>query len=608
MDSATPTLADIAHGDHCCLLFSSEQDQLEVTVPFLALGIERGERSLYVGDPGSVERVREGCKSFGLDVAGEVTRGRLVLDSRRDFLEKDQFVTDRMLGFLQQAYDETLGQGYAALRAAGDVSWQVGPRSDFSDIVYYEALLDLFFLGKRMVGMCEYPRDRVPEEVLAGILDTHRTALFDRTVCHNSHYLPPELLIEKDTRAREAKRLEWVTSQLLRVRKAESDRKLLEAQLHQSQKMEAIGRLAGGIAHDFNNIMMVILGNCELATEQRGLDDPLVRGALREVKDAAERATGLTRQLLAFSRKQVLEPQILNLNEVVVNVDRFLRRLIGEDIEVSTQLAAGLDKVTVDPNQVEQIILNLAVNARDAMPTGGKLTIETANVTLDLEYAREHEGVVPGPFVMLAMSDSGVGMTPEVRARIFEPFFTTKPVDKGTGLGLATVYGIVKQSGGDVWVYSEPGKGTTFKVYFPSSGQAVGVTGEAAVPPRPGRGETILVVEDDPSLRRLVRHVLEAGGYEVIMAEDGEEALRLSAEHAEPIHLMLTDVVLPGISGPDLADRLTALRPGLKIVFTSGYTDDAVIRHGKLEQGTAFVQKPAASSTLLRRIGELLNS
>ncbi len=251
--------------------------------------------------------------------------------------------------------------------------------------------------------------------------------------------------------------------------------------------------------------------------------------------------------------------------------------------------------------------MNLAVNARDAMPGGGKLTIETANVLLDIEYAREHEGVLPGPYVMLALSDSGFGMTPEVRARIFEPFFTTKPVDKGTGLGLATVYGIVKQSGGDIWVYSEPGKGTTFKVYFPSAGRPKTSTSQPALPVRAGRGETILAVEDDPSLRRLVRHVLEAGGYQVIMAEHGEEALRVCAGHADPIHLVLTDVVLPGISGPDLAERLKVLRPGLKILFTSGYTDDAVIRHGRLERGTAFVQKPASSSTLLRKIGELLD-
>ncbi len=605
--NVTRALSDISHGDHCCLLFSNEEDQVEVTVPFLATGLERGERSVYLGDPASIERMREGLRLHGVNVERERSQERLVLDLNRDFLDDGRFTPDRMLGFLQQAYDETIGRGFTALRAAGDVSWQVGPRRDFRDVVYYEALLDVFFRNKRLVGMCQYPRHRCPPEVLAGVLNTHGTALLDQKVCDNFHYLPPELLIEMDPEVREKMRLEWMVSQLDRVRQAEREQTRLQDQLNQSQKMEAIGRLAGGVAHDFNNIVTVIMGNSELIAENATLD-PIAEGALQEVQDAADRATRLTRQLLAFSRKQVLQPRVIDLNEVVENVDRFLRRLIGADIDLVTRMQKDLGRVRVDPSQVEQVILNLAVNARDAMPQGGKLTVETGNAMLDEEYCRLRPGVSPGRYVMLSVTDSGTGMSPEVKARIFEPFFTTKGADQGTGLGLATVYGIVKQSGGDVWVYSEAGKGTTFKVYFPSVGEEVPVE-ESVAPVGPARaGETILVVEDEPALRRLFGQVLESGGYQVLTAANSEEAIRLCRSQGGPIHLVLLDVVLPGTSGPVLAGKLRAAKPDLRIVFMSGYADDAIVRHGELEPGTEFIAKPVSARHLLDRLAQVLQS
>jgi len=387
-----------------------------------------------------------------------------------------------------------------------------------------------------------------------------------------------------------------------------TERKQLEEQFHQAQKMEAVGRLAGGVAHDFNNLLTAILGSADLVLDSLTPGVP-EREEVEEIRKAALRAADLTRQLLAFSRQQVIAPTVLNPNEVVANMDKLLRRLLGEDVELRTALAADLAAVKADPSQLEQVVLNLAVNARDAMPSGGKLTIETQNVELDEVYARGHISAQPGTYVMLAVSDTGVGMDAATQARIFEPFFTTKERGKGTGLGLATVYGIVKQSGGWIWVYSEPGHGTTFKIYLPR------VT-EAAPPPAPSpapsvsvRGsETVLVVEDEAMIRHLVQKVLKANGYTVLVAASGRDAEHVAAQHDGPIHLLVTDVVMPGMNGRELANRLAAARAGIQVLYLSGYTDDAIVHHGVLEPGVAFLQKPFTPAVLGRKVREVLDS
>ena len=385
-----------------------------------------------------------------------------------------------------------------------------------------------------------------------------------------------------------------------------TERKSLEEQLRQSQKIEAVWRLAGGVAHDFNNLLGVIMGFSELLLDRLDSKDEL-RQFAHEVHKAGERGAGLTRQLLAFSRRQVLAPQVLDLNDVVANTDKMLRRLIGEDIELFTVRRPGLARVKADPGQIEQAILNLAINARDAMPQGGKLTVETANVELDEAYARSHVAVQPGPYVMLVVSDTGCGMDAETKARLFEPFFTTKEQGKGTGLGLATVYGIVKRSGGYIWVDSEPGQGSTFRIYLPRLEEAIEPVGPsdavvAAVP----ASETILLVEDEEPLREVVRKSLESKGYTVLEAKDGAEAIQLSEWHQGPIHLILTDVVMPGMSGRVLVQRLTPLRPEMKVLYMSGYADDAIIRHGVLDESVAFLQKPYRLDTLALKVRELL--
>jgi PAS domain S-box-containing protein len=391
-------------------------------------------------------------------------------------------------------------------------------------------------------------------------------------------------------------------------KKAEQDKLLLEQQLRQAQKMEAIGQLTGGIAHDFNNMLTVILGYSELMLRSLRSDDPM-RSEVEQVQEAGVRASLLTRQLLAFSRKQVLDPKVLDLNAVLTNIDRMLQRVIGEDIDLVTMPAPGLGRVKVDPGQIEQVIMNLAVNARDAMPQGGKLTIETANVELDNAYARKHVSVRPGSYVMLAVSDTGCGMDAETQARIFEPFFTTKEVGKGTGLGLSTVYGIVKQSDGNIWVYSEPGRGTTFKVYLPIVEGAVETVEPSVAPAGAVRGsETILLVEDDAGIRRLVRQVLAERGYWVLEAIDGKHAIQISEQHTVPIHLLVTDLVMPEMSGRDLAEHLKPSRPNMKVIFMSGYTDKAIVHRGELDPGTAFLQKPFTPDALARKVREVLDA
>jgi two-component system cell cycle sensor histidine kinase/response regulator CckA len=380
-----------------------------------------------------------------------------------------------------------------------------------------------------------------------------------------------------------------------------------EEQLRQAVKMEAVGCLAGGVAHDFNNILTAITGYCELLLTKQDLQDP-VRHDVKHILAAAEQAASLTRQLLAFSRKQVLQPQRLDLNQVVDNLDKMLRRIIGEDIELVTVLGPELGTVMADPGQIEQVIMNLAVNARDAMPQGGKLTIETANADLDEAYSQRRVEVQPGPYVMLAVSDTGVGLDQESQARIFEPFFTTKELGKGTGLGLSTVYGIIKQSGGHIWVYSEPGDGTTFKIYLPRL-EAPGESAE--VSQAPGKcewgSETILLVEDEELVRRVTARILARHGYNVLESASGCEALAVSREHPGPIHLMLTDAVMPGMSGQELAEKVKSQRPEMKVLYMSGYTENAIVHHGVLDPEIAFIQKPFKYNTLARKVRAMLD-
>ena len=386
-----------------------------------------------------------------------------------------------------------------------------------------------------------------------------------------------------------------------------TERKRLEDHLRQSQKMEAIGRLAGGVAHDFNNLLTVISGRAQIERARPELSEPSRRN-VDLIAEAASRASTLTKQLLAFSRKQVLQPRVLDVDIVVAGMEPLLRRLIGEDIDLVTATEPVLGRVRADPGQLEQVVLNLAVNARDAMPQGGRLTIETANVELDEAYARQQADVHSGPYVLLAVSDTGVGMDAETQAHLFEPFFTTKGVGEGTGLGLATVYGIVKQSGGHITAYSESGRGTTIKIYLPRVEAASELREAEPEPVVLRRGsETVLLVEDDEAVRELTCEVLEMHGYTVLAVADAGEAPRVLEGASRPIHLLVTDVVMPRLSGRELTERLRSLRPGLRVLYISGYADTAVVHHGVLDPGTPFLQKPFTPDALLRSVRKVLD-
>jgi len=385
-----------------------------------------------------------------------------------------------------------------------------------------------------------------------------------------------------------------------------SERRRLQVQLQQAAKMEAVGRLAGGVAHDFNNLLNVIIGYSELMLERRDAGDFLERGA-REIRKAADRAAGLTRQLLAFSRQQVLELKVLDLHDIIAEMRELLLRMLGEDVELVVMPAEVLGRVRADPGQIGQVLMNLAANSRDAMPRGGRFIIETANVVIDETYSAQHADMPPGSYVVLSVSDTGSGMSPETRSHIFEPFFTTKEKGKGTGLGLATVYGIVKQSGGYIWVYSEPDLGATFKLYLPRvDAEPERVQPVAATTPNCCGSETLLVVEDEAGVRLLVRDYLRLRGYTVLEAEHGEEALRIAGRHSGEISLMITDVIMPGMNGRELAERMAALRPAMKVLYMSGYAETAVYRKGVLEPGAPFLQKPFGPPDLGRKVRDVL--
>ncbi|MFH0787084.1 MAG: PAS domain S-box protein [Pseudomonadota bacterium] len=461
----------------------------------------------------------------------------------------------------------------------------------------------------------DWATDLTPPEWLDGeqarLKELHQTG---RPVRYEKEYIrkdgtrvPIELLVHlaRDEKGQPEYYYAFVTD-ISERKRAEEERTKMMAQLQQAQKMETVGRLAGGVAHDFNNLLTTIIGNAQMALMDVDREGPLAE-VLGEIKAAGERAAGLTRQLLAFSRKQVLQPEIVDLNEVVQEVEKILKRLIGEDIELETVFDTDLGQVEADVGQMEQVIINLAVNARDALPRGGKLTIETANTELDEHYAASRVSVTPGPYVVLSVSDNGIGMTREVQSHIFEPFFTSKEKGKGTGLGLAMVYGIVKQSGGNIWVYSEVGKGTTFKIYLPRVDKTAGAEKNKTLLTEVRGGlETVLVVEDEESVRNLVVTVLKRFGYTVLTAEDGQKALEIFQGQEGSIDLLLTDVIMPLMNGKELAELLEGLQPDLKVLFMSGYTDNAIVHHGILDKGIAFIQKPFPPEDLARKVREVL--
>jgi signal transduction histidine kinase len=540
------------------------------------------------------------------DEAGELIKGgegkRLMgelgagLDS---FLKEEERIDEERQRRLREAW-----QHFDWLLVAGAAA----------DLLLALTLVYLFTrgIGRRLQTLTENAEALAAGRELARPLSgTDEIAHLDRVFHRMAQELRgarEELEVKVEERTSELSQAnERLTEQIAERLKAEESLRESEHRFLQSQKLEAVGRLAGGVAHDFNNLLTIITGHSELLLRRVGREDP-ARHRVEEIKRAGERAAGLTRQLLAFSRKQMMQPKVFELNGLVQESGRMLRRLIGEDVELELRPNPAAGRVNADPGQIEQVLVNLVVNARDAMPGGGRIVVETAAVSLDERYTDLRLDVRRGAYVMLAVSDTGHGMDEATRQRIFEPFFTTKEQGKGTGLGLSTVYGIVKQSDGNIYVYSEPGKGTTVKVYLPHV-ESVAEQEEAAdAPESAGGSETVLLAEDEPSVRSLAAGVLAEAGYKVLEAADGAEALRLAGEYRGTIHVLVTDVVMPVLGGRELADRLTAGRPGLRVIYMSGYTDDAIVHHGVLDAGIILLEKPFTPEGLKHKVREVLDS
>ena len=552
-------------------------------------------------------------------VSGEERLGVIVIGSANGNLGADWIAFAKAVGF-QLSQTITLGRTVARLAASEQ---RFRDLVEGLDAIVWEADAQTWqfsFVSRRAEELLGYPieqwlaepafwtnrihpddREQVVALCLAAVAEGRDHAFEYRIVTADGRQIWVREIVHVVPGGQgQARRLRGLTVDI-------TEQKRLEEQFRQSQKMEAVGRLAGGVAHDFNNLLTAITGYCEILLSEHEPQHTR-RGDIEQIKCAADRASALTQQLLAFSRRQTLAPRVLGLNATVAGIDKLLRRVIGEDIDLITVLASALGHVKADPGQIEQVIMNLAINARDAMPHGGKLLIETANVELDSVYASRHIAVRPGPYVLLAISDTGSGIDAETLSHIFEPFFTTKEHGKGTGLGLSTVYGIVKQSGGNIWVYSERGYGTTFKIYLPRVAESVESPQARNASLRPTHGsETILLVEDDETVRTLVLTILQRKGYMVLEAQHGMEAIMIAQRHKGQIRLLITDVVMPAMSGPELARRLALVYPCMKVLYISGYTDSAIVHRGVLEADTLFLQKPFTPSDLARKVREVLD-
>jgi PAS domain S-box-containing protein len=729
-DSDTPsvreklpaTLEGLRVHDHLCLIYETREEQFATIIPFVRIGLERGEKCVYIADDNTAAAVLAAMHGHGIDVDGALESGALSVISKKEaYLREGYFDPDLMIGFLRDAIEEAKKEGFMAIRATGEMTWALGDEIGVERLLEYEAKLNYFIPKNGIIAICQYNRKRFNPEIIRDIIRTHPLVIHGDMVCRNHYFVPPDEFLAKDSVSHEVDRL------LLSIREREgaevalrnalsynrslieasldplvtinadgtitdvnsatekatgysrreligtdfsdyftqpenarrgyqqvfsegtvldyeleirhrngevtpvlynatvyrneagdvggvfaaardiSERKKLEDQLRHSQKMEAVGLLAGGVAHDFNNLLQAIIGYGHLLLMKMREDDPL-KVDVDMMLAAADKAAGVTQSLLAFSRKQVMNPHPINLNERIAHMEKFLARVIGEEIRISTVFREEPLYVNVDSVQIEQVLMNLATNARDAMPRGGILSIATESVEMDAHFIKVHGYGAPGWYARISLNDTGTGMDAATAKRVFEPFFTTKEFGKGSGLGLAIVYGIVRQHNGYIDLDSEPGKGTTFRIYLPLLKAVSAVAEPFAGPSRPERGtETILIAEDDHQARILLKEILTAFGYAVIEATDGEDALAKFMDNRDRIQLMLLDMIMPKKRGNEVYDEIRKMGSPVKAVFLSGYPSDVVQGNQLLEQGLDLIMKPVSPRNLLVKLREVLD-
>jgi signal transduction histidine kinase/ActR/RegA family two-component response regulator len=597
-------ITEMGHGDHACAIHDDPQQGIAAAVLFIKEGLRRGERCVYVSPESAAAPLIRALGAGGVDTARVIEQGALrIVHPGPSILQGGKLGPEAMVGLLDRLRVEALGDGFSGLRIMGEMEWTRRAPTDDGRVLVFECIVNQFMKGSTVVALCQYQRSHFDLAVEYDVLRTHPVAIIGELALPNPYYEPPELILsaEREPRAQfKRKRVDWWLSRLSATAAAEKEReralaelRIRDEQLRQSQRLEAVGRLATGIAHDFNNQLTIVNGCADLLAHTLGNSSEA--DLAKEIKEAGKRSAWLTGRLLSFSRKTAVAPRPLDLNALVNDTCRMIRRMIGENIELRLSLAPALDAVRADPGQMEQILLNLAVNARDAMPNGGELRITTENAQ-----------PAGGRSVKLVVADTGEGMTEEVRARLFEPFFTTKAPGKGTGLGLAVVHGIVEECGGRVEVRSRPGAGTTFEILLPSAGAVPAPAAPAAEADAPRGTETVLLVEDDEGVRSVIRRGLAAYGYAVLEAGRAEEALALCAARKEPIHLLISDVILPGMGGREMAEKAVEVRPDMKVLFVSGFIDDPALRHRLRVGRVEFLQKPFSARDLAQKVHDLL--
>ena len=602
----TKSIESLGVHNHACMLYKKHAEQFSVVIPFIRIGMERGEKNMYISDDNTAQGVIDEMRRQGIDVDTAVKSGRLVIITKKDaYLKQGYFNPDWMIQFLKETTLAAISEGYPALRVAGEMDWALAGDPGAERLMEYEAKLNYFFPKYDCMAICQYDNNRFPSETVLDMIHTHPLVIHEKTICKNFYFMHPDAFLKKESTEDKADRF---LENILGHARLEDEKEKLNAHVQQLQKMEAAGQLAGGVAHDFNNILTIIQNYSYLLLDSFPKEDTR-RVDVEGIIESSKKAAVLTGQLIVFSRKQVLQTRAIDINIVLKDMQKMLRRLIGEGIEIEAVYDSKLENVIADRDKIEQVIMNLVINAHDAMPHGGRITVKTENITINEEQSKIMPDSKPGNYVRISVEDTGTGMDKDTIPHIFEPFFITKSKGKGTGLGLSITYGIIAQHEGFINVYSEKGKGSIFRVYLPSvMAKADKIEKKADfIHELKGKNETILFVEDEESIRKFVVMALTRNNYKVLEAEDVKQAIKIFKEEKNSIDMVFTDMMLPDSTGVKLIEQLQKMKPGIKVLISSGYLDGKSQLAGIREKGYKFIQKPYELDEILAAVAEVLN-